>query len=168
MKIDEIIAALGGGAVLGWIGKWLISREQRLESEAKAAAAVERQRVKTTGETDVAALRAEHDTGRHLIVMAQTAQDRWERSQLGHMEALARLENETATREHLEREVAFRDEVIDSQSLLLQRAHDTIEMLTESLESSQRAISGAHDVLRDITESIARTVRSEPPPAPAE
>lgn len=39
-------AGLGLGALFTWLGSWLVSREKRLSVEARANAAVERERVK--------------------------------------------------------------------------------------------------------------------------
>lgn len=89
MKIAEIVTALGGGALVGWVSKAFIAREARLTREAD----VERERVKTTGETDVAALRADQDTAKLALNMAAKELDRYERSVMGHMECLAKVEN---------------------------------------------------------------------------
>lgn len=89
MKIAELLTALGGGALVGWVSKAFIAREARLTREAD----VERERVKTTGETDVAALRADQDTAKIALDMANRERDRYERSVLGHMECLAKVEN---------------------------------------------------------------------------
>ena len=89
MKIAELLTALGGGALVGWVSKAFIAREARLTREAD----VERERVKTTGETDVAALRADQDTAKLALNMAAKERDRYERSVLGHMECLAKVEH---------------------------------------------------------------------------
>ena len=89
MKLAEVLTALGGGALVGWVSRAFIAREARLTREAD----VERERVKTTGETDVAALRADQDTAKIALDMATRERDRYERSVLGHMECLAKVEN---------------------------------------------------------------------------
>lgn len=89
MKLAELLTALGGGALVGWVSKAFIAREARLTREAD----VERERVKTTGETDVAALRADQDTAKLALNMAAKERDRYERSVLGHMECLAKVEH---------------------------------------------------------------------------
>lgn len=175
MKLEDLAEKIGAGsigaaltALVAGLWRWGQSREERIAAETKAHADVERERVRTTGETRVAELRAEQDTGRFLARAAEKAEERNFRLTQGMMEKMAELENQKAENDALRREVAFRDEVIENQSALLKRAHDTIETLTEALEASQRAIAGAHEVLRDITDSIARTIKTEPPPAPAE
>ena len=100
MKIAELLTALGGGALVGWVSKAFIAREARLTREAD----VERERVKTTGETDVAALRADQDTAKIALDMANRERDRYERSVLGHMECLAKVEHLNTRLELLEAE----------------------------------------------------------------
>lgn len=102
MKIAELLTALGGGALVGWVSKAFIAREARLTREAD----VERERVKTTGETDVAALHADQDTAKLALSMAAKERDRYERSVLGHMECLAKVEHLNTRLELLEAEHA--------------------------------------------------------------
>lgn len=102
MKIAELLTALGGGALVGWVSKAFIAREARLTREAD----VERERVKITGETDVAALRADQDTAKLALSMAAKERDRYERSVLGHMECLAKVEHLNTRLELLEAEHA--------------------------------------------------------------
>lgn len=102
MKLAELLTALGGGALVGWVSKAFIAREARLTREAD----VERERVKTTGETDVAALRADQDTAKLALNMAAKELDRYERSVMGHMECLARVEHLNTRLELLEAERA--------------------------------------------------------------
>ena len=107
MTLDDVkrtAAGLGLGALFTWLGSWLVSREKRLGVEARANATVERERVKTTGETDVAALRAEQDTAKIALDMANRERDRYERSVLGHMECLAKVEHLNTRLELLEAE----------------------------------------------------------------
>jgi len=46
VKIAELLTALGGGALVGWISKAFIAREARLAREADVAAA----KIAQTGE----------------------------------------------------------------------------------------------------------------------
>ena len=102
MKFPELLTALGGGALVGWVSKAFIAREARLTREAD----VERERVKTTGETDVAALRADQDTAKLALNMAAKERDRYERQVIGHMECLAKVEHLNTRLELLEAERA--------------------------------------------------------------
>lgn len=102
MKIAEILTALGGGALVGWVSKAFIAREARLAREADVAAA----KIAQTGEYDVAALRAEQDTAKIALDMANRERDRYERSVLGHMECLAKVEHLNTRLELLEAEHA--------------------------------------------------------------
>ena len=102
MKIAELLTALGGGALVGWVSKAFIAREARLTREAD----VERERVKITGETDVAALRADQDTAILALSMAAKERDRYERQVIGHMECLAKVEHLNTRLELLEAEHA--------------------------------------------------------------
>ncbi len=102
MKIAELLTALGGGALVGWVSKAFIAREARLTREAD----VERERVKTTGETDVAALHADQDTAKLALNMAAKERDRYERQVIGHMECLAKVEHLNTRLELLEAEHA--------------------------------------------------------------
>ena len=62
--------------------------------------------MKTTGETDVAALRADQDTAKLALDMAARERDRYERQVLGHMECLAKVEHLNTRLELLEAEHA--------------------------------------------------------------
>lgn len=102
MKIAEILTALGGGALVGWVSRAFMAREARLTKEAELEAA----KVNQTGEYDVAALRADQDTAKIALDMASRERDRYERSVLGHMECLARVEHLNTRLELLEAEHA--------------------------------------------------------------
>jgi hypothetical protein len=104
MKLAELIAALGGGAFVGWAGKWLVSREERMRAENVALAKVDLEKVRATGETDVTALRADQDTAKIALSMAERERDRYERSVIGHMECLARVEHLQTRLDHIEHE----------------------------------------------------------------
>lgn len=139
MKLEELITAIGGGAALGWLGKWLVSREQRAAIEAKAQAEVEREFVRTTGETRVAELREEHETGRHALVQLDKERQRTMTAQIGHMECLAKVEH------------------LNTRLELLEQEHAGCPARIERLEQT----------VIDLARRIART-ESEPPPAAAE
>ena len=102
MKLAEILTALGGGALVGWVSKAFIAREARLSKEADVEAA----RVNKTGDYDVAALRADKDTAKLALDMAARERDRYERQVLGHMECLAKVEHLNTRLELLEAEHA--------------------------------------------------------------
>lgn len=102
MKLAELLTALGGGALVGWVSKAFIAREARLSKEADVEAA----RVNKTGDYDVAALRADQDTAKLALNMAANERDRYERSVLGHMECLAKVEHLQTRLELLEAEHA--------------------------------------------------------------
>lgn len=93
MKIVEVLGAIGGGAFMGWLGRWLVTREERMRAENVALANVDLEKVRATGETDVTALRADHDTAKIALSMAERERDRYERQVLGHMECLAKVEH---------------------------------------------------------------------------
>lgn len=95
MKLEELITAIGGGAALGWLGKWLVSREQRAAIEAKAQAEVERVEV-----------REDHVTGRHMLVELDKERDRTFKSMLGQAECMSRVTDLQARVDLLERERA--------------------------------------------------------------
>ena len=100
MKLAELLTALGGGALVGWVSKAFIAHEARLAREADVAAA----KIAQTGEYDVAALHAEQDTAKIALDMANRERDRYERSVLGHMECLAKVEHLNTRFELLEAE----------------------------------------------------------------
>ena len=102
MKLAELLTALGGGALVGWVSKAFIAREARLSREADVEAA----RVNKTGDYDVAALRADQDTAKLALDMAARERDRYERQVLGHMECLAKVEHLNTRLELLEAEHA--------------------------------------------------------------
>ena len=102
MKLAELLTALGGGALVGWVSKAFIAREARLSREADVEAA----RVNKTGDYDVAALRADQDTAKLALDMAARERDRYERQVLGHMECLAKVEHLNTRLELLEAERA--------------------------------------------------------------
>lgn len=102
MKIAELLTALGGGALVGWVSRAFMAREARLTKEAELEAA----KVNQTGEYDVAALRADQDTAKLALSMAAKERDRYERSVLGHMECLAKVEHLNTRLELLEAERA--------------------------------------------------------------
>lgn len=139
MKLEAMLAAIGG-SVFGWFVRWLQSRESRLAAEAKAHAEVERERVKQTGETQVAHLREEHETERHALVQLDKERQRTMSSQIAHMECLAKVEHLTTRLELLERDHAG--------------CPDRIERLEQTVI--------------DLARRIARTESEPPPPAPAE
>lgn len=100
MRIAELLGALGGGALVGWVSRVFIAREERLSREAET----EKARVTVTGETGVMALRAESDTAKIALDIAARERDRYERSVLGHMECLAKVEHLNTRLELLEAE----------------------------------------------------------------
>lgn len=102
MKLAELLTALGGGALVGWVSKAFIAREARLSREADVEAA----RVNKTGDYDVAALRADQDTAKLALNMAAKERDRYERQVIGHMECLAKVEHLNTRLELLEAEHA--------------------------------------------------------------
>ena len=102
MKLAELLTAMGGGALVGWVSKAFIAREARLSREADVEAA----RVNKTGDYDVAALRADQDTAKLALDMAARERDRYERQVLGHMECLAKVEHLNTRLELLEAERA--------------------------------------------------------------
>lgn len=139
MKLEAILAAIGGSA-FGWFVRWLQSREGRLAAEAKARAEVERQMVRTTGETRVAELREEHETGRHALVQLDKERQRTMSSQIAHMECLAKVEH------------------LNTRLELLEQEHANCPARIERLEQT----------VIDLARRIARTESEPPPPAPAE
>lgn len=127
MTVRELIATLGGGALVGWVAKVLTAREGRLRAQAVAAAETEKARITTTGETDVAALRMMEQTGQHALRLAEQERDRLWRQQLMHTECLAKVEHLQTRLEMIEAEHAG--------------CPERIERLERSIEAMARALT---------------------------
>lgn len=98
MSYDDakrIAASLGIAGLFGWLGKWLGARENRLATEAKAQAEVERTEV-----------REDHVMGRHMLVELEKERQRTFVSQLGQAECMSRVTDLQARVDMLERERA--------------------------------------------------------------
>lgn len=102
MKLAEIIGALGGGAVVGWISKAFMAREKRLTVEAETKSRI----ADSTGETDVTAIRAMEAAMARFADMSKADRDKLFVQQMAHMECLARCERLQTRLDALEEEHA--------------------------------------------------------------
>lgn len=106
MKLEELITAIGGGAALGWLARWLQSRESRLAVEAKATAELEREKIRSAGRARDTEIREDHETGRHALVQLEKERQLTFVSQLGHAECMSHVADLQARVDLLERERA--------------------------------------------------------------